>query len=78
MPADLAVVAARGGKNLRLDKPVAVVVDAARAVRDAGVASVVFFTDHFVDPVAHMVQPRGHDGWLAWRVAALVQFLAAG
>src|SRR5688500_203213 len=50
--ADLALVAARAGKHLLLDKPVAISVEAARAVRDAaaasGAASVVFFTDRFV------------------------------
>lgn len=73
--ADLALVAARGGKHLLLDKPVAVDVDAARAVRvaaaDAGVASVVFFTDRFIDrsrtwfsQVAMTGGWRG--GWLRW------------
>jgi predicted dehydrogenase len=73
--ADLALVAARGGKHLLLDKPVAVDVDAARALRDAaadaGVASVVFFTDRFIDrsrtwfsQVAMTGGWRG--GWLRW------------
>src|SRR5687767_12665219 len=73
--AELAVVAARAGKHLLLDKPVAIDVDAARAIRDAvassGAASVVFFTDRFVDTsrawfdeVRTMTGWRG--GWLRW------------
>ena len=73
--ADLALVAARAGKHLLLDKPVALDVGAARAVRDAaadaGVASVVFFTDRFIDrsrtwfsQVAMTDGWRG--GWLRW------------
>jgi len=73
--ADLALVAARAGKHLLLDKPVATSVEAARAVRDSaassGAASVVFFTDRFVDAsrtwferVGTMTGWRG--GWLRW------------
>ncbi|WP_353507587.1 Gfo/Idh/MocA family oxidoreductase [Intrasporangium sp.] len=73
--ADLALVAARAGKHLLLDKPVAVDVDAARAVRDAavdaGVASVVFFTDRFIDRsrtwFSHLANTGGwRGGWLRW------------
>lgn len=73
--ADLALVAARGGKHLLLDKPVALDVDAARAVRDAaadaGVASVVFFTDRFIDRsrtwFSHLAMTGGwRGGWLRW------------
>src|ERR1700754_2129745 len=50
--AEAAMAAARAGKHRLLDKPVALTVDDARALRDAadaaGVASVVFFTDRFV------------------------------
>jgi predicted dehydrogenase len=73
--AGLALVAARAGKHLLLDKPVAVDVGAARAVRDAAtesrVASVVFFTDRFVDQSRSWfreVDATGgwHGGWLRW------------
>ena len=73
--AELALVAARAGKHLLLDKPVAIDVEAARAVRDAaassGVASVVFFTDRFVDASrAWFEQVRTtagwSGGWLRW------------
>jgi predicted dehydrogenase len=51
--AELALVAAKAGKHLLLDKPMAMSVAAAHALRDAataaGVASVVFFTDRFAD-----------------------------
>jgi predicted dehydrogenase len=47
----LAVAAARRGKHLLLEKPLALTTEAASAVvgavADAGVASVVFFTDRF-------------------------------
>lgn len=73
--ADLALVAARAGKHLLLDKPVAISVEAAHAVRDAaatsGAASVVFFTDRFVDTSRAWFEEvrtttgwRG--GWLRW------------
>jgi predicted dehydrogenase len=73
--AELALVAARAGKHLLLDKPVAISVDAARAVRDAaassGAASVVFFTDRFVDAsrtwFEHVGTTTGwRGGWLRW------------
>lgn len=73
--ADLALVAARAGKHLLLDKPVAISVEAARAVRDAaassGVATVVFFTDRFVDTsrawFEHVRTTAGwRGGWLRW------------
>jgi predicted dehydrogenase len=51
--AELALVAAKVGKHLLLEKPVAMTVAAVHALRDAatsaGVASVVFFTDRFAD-----------------------------
>lgn len=50
--ADLAVRAARAGRHLLLDKPLATTVEQGRAVadavREAQVASVVFFTSRFV------------------------------
>ena len=73
--AELALVAAEAGKHLLLDKPVAMTVTDAHALRDAatkaGVASVVFFTDRFVDTsrawfreVRATVGWRG--GWMRW------------
>ena len=66
--AELAQLAARAGKHLLLDKPVATTVDAAHAVRDAasaaGVASVVFFTHRFADATREWLrQIRTTDGW---------------
>jgi len=50
---ELALAAAGAGRHLLLDKPVAADPDAARALlaaaTEAGVASVVFFADRFVD-----------------------------
>lgn len=63
--AELALLAAQRGKHLLLDKPIALSVRPAleleRAVADAGVASIVFFTRRFVPETAD---------WLA-RVATL-------
>src|SRR4051812_34688596 len=73
--AELAVTAARAGKHLLLDKPVAADVEAAHrlrdAVTDAGVASVVFFTDRFVEESRawfREVQSAGgwQGGWVRW------------
>ncbi len=73
--AEVALVAARAGKHLLLDKPVAVTVDDARALRDAataaGVASVVFFTDRFIDASRDWFREVGstegwRGGWLRW------------
>ncbi len=66
--AELALVAANGGKHLLLDKPVATTVATANALRDAatsaGVASVVFFTDRFADASrAWFREIRGTEGW---------------
>jgi predicted dehydrogenase len=72
---ELAVPAAQAGKHLLLEKPVALDVAGAHALRaavdDAGVASVVFFTDRFV-PAARVwfdqVDATGgwRGGWLRW------------
>jgi predicted dehydrogenase len=66
--ADLALPAARAGKHLLLEKPVAMDLDAARAVRDAaaeaGVASLVFFTDRFIEGSrAWFQQVHSTEGW---------------
>jgi len=66
--AELALRAAKDGKHLLLDKPVAMTVDAAHALREAavaaGVASVVFFTDRFADTSrAWFRDVRATEGW---------------
>lgn len=66
--AELALMAANAGKHLLLDKPVALTVAAADALRDtatsAGVASVVFFTDRFADASRTWFREvRTTEGW---------------
>ncbi|WP_448321685.1 Gfo/Idh/MocA family protein [Streptomyces sp. CO7] len=66
--ADLAVRAARAGLHLLLDKPLATTVDQARAVADAvresGVASVVFFTLRFQTGTETWIAEQGSaKGW---------------
>ncbi|WP_328685674.1 Gfo/Idh/MocA family protein [Streptomyces sp. NBC_00343] len=69
--AELAVRAARAGRHLLLDKPLAPTVEQGRAVvdavREAGVASVVFFTTRF--------QPET-EAWIAEQAAAKGWFTA--
>jgi len=73
--AEMALQAAVAGRHLLLDKPVATDPGAARtlhaAATEAGVASVVFFTDRFVDATRTWIdQARGtegwHGGWVRW------------
>jgi predicted dehydrogenase len=68
--APMAVEAARAGKHLLLEKPVATSVAEARAVADAArdVASVVFFTDRFTaDGRRWFDEVRATGGWRgAW------------
>lgn len=73
--ADLAVRVAAAGRHLLLEKPVATDATRARAVGDAaaaaGVFSVVFFTDRFVDSsrawFAEVQESGGwRGGWLRW------------
>ncbi|MFF3846697.1 Gfo/Idh/MocA family protein [Streptomyces sp. NPDC002328] len=66
--AELAVRAAGAGRHLLLDKPVATTVPGARAleraVREAGVASVVFFTTRFLpEPEAWIAEQAAAQGW---------------
>jgi predicted dehydrogenase len=66
--AELALRAAESGKHLLLDKPVAMTVAAANALRDAvaaaGVTSVVFFTDRFAEASrAWFREIRRTEGW---------------
>jgi predicted dehydrogenase len=60
--ADLAVRAAKAGRHLLLDKPLALSLEAARQVVEAtessGVASVVFFTARFMITRATPASPR--------------------
>ena len=72
---ELALVAAQAGKHLLLDKPIALAVEDARALRDAvtaaGLASVVFFTDRFVNTARAWFDQVGstngwRGGWLRW------------
>ncbi|EGX56505.1 oxidoreductase [Streptomyces zinciresistens K42] len=70
--ADLAVRAARAGRHLLLDKPLAPTVRQARAVVDAveeaGVASVVFFTTRFQSRTqAWVTEQAATDGWFTGR-----------
>ena len=73
--ADLAIGVAGAGRHLLLEKPVATDPARARAVRDAvdaaGVASLVFFTDRFIDSsrawFAEVQETSGwRGGWLRW------------
>ncbi len=73
--AKLALVAARARRHLLLDKPVALDLASAERVRDAaaeaGVASVVFFTDRFMETSRawfDQVRAAGgwRGGWLRW------------
>jgi predicted dehydrogenase len=66
--ADLAIRAANAGKHLLLEKPIATHESAAdelaRAVREAGVASVVFFTGRFqADMRAWLGEVRENGHW---------------
>ncbi|BBC29221.1 hypothetical protein SGFS_005120 [Streptomyces graminofaciens] len=70
--APLAVRAARAGRHLLLDKPLATSVEDGRAVveaaREAGVASVVFFTARFQTAVeAWIGEQAAADGWFTGR-----------
>ncbi|MEP7089331.1 MAG: Gfo/Idh/MocA family oxidoreductase, partial [Nocardioidaceae bacterium] len=74
--AEAAIRAARAGRHLLLEKPVALSVAVAeevgRAVDEAGVASVVFFTERFVPEREAWLEERaaadslgGHASWMA-------------
>jgi predicted dehydrogenase len=70
--APLAVRAARAGRHLLLDKPVAATVENAHAVADAveaaGVASVVFFTLRFNPDTAAWIEGQAATGdWFTGR-----------
>jgi len=70
--AALAARAARAGRHLLLDKPLAMTVEQGRAVmdavQDAGVASVVFFTSRFLtETEAWITEQAGVEGWFTAR-----------
>ncbi|WP_406449585.1 Gfo/Idh/MocA family oxidoreductase [Streptomyces sp. NBC_01622] len=70
--AELAVRAARAGRHLLLDKPLAPTVEQGRAVvdavREAGVASVVFFTTRFLpETEAWITEQAAAEGWFTAR-----------
>ncbi|WP_405969607.1 Gfo/Idh/MocA family oxidoreductase [Streptomyces sp. NBC_00988] len=70
--AELAVRAARAGRHLLLDKPIAPTVEQGRAVvdavREAGVASVVFFTTRFQPETdAWITEQAASEGWFTAR-----------
>ncbi|MDT6987650.1 Gfo/Idh/MocA family protein [Streptomyces lusitanus] len=70
--AELAVRAARAGRHLLLDKPLATTVAQGRAIVDAveaaGVASVVFFTTRFQpEPQAWIEEQARVGGWFTGR-----------
>ncbi|MFJ9722070.1 Gfo/Idh/MocA family protein [Streptomyces sp. NPDC101209] len=70
--AELAVRAARAGRHLLLDKPLATTAEQGRAVvdavRESGVASVVFFTTRFqTEPAAWIAEQAGARGWFTGR-----------
>ncbi|QBJ88939.1 gfo/Idh/MocA family oxidoreductase [Streptomyces seoulensis] len=70
--AELAVRAARAGRHLLLDKPLALGVTEARAVAEAAeraqVASVVFFTTRFQkEPEAWIEEQAAEAGWFTAR-----------
>jgi predicted dehydrogenase len=74
-----AVRAARRGRHLLLDKPVATAVGPARelaeAVEEAGVSSVVFFTARFMPELREWAAQMRSSG--PWRGAAVVWLAAA-
>ncbi|HEX9033722.1 MAG TPA: Gfo/Idh/MocA family oxidoreductase [Streptosporangiaceae bacterium] len=81
--ADLAIRAAAAGKHLLLEKPIATSEPAARAlteaVRDAGVASVVFFTARFQPDVRDWLTDVTRNGpWSGGNAVWLGSALAEG
>jgi predicted dehydrogenase len=81
--APLALAAARAGKHLLLEKPIALDVPAAAALVEAaqetGIASVVFFTHRFAPAVdAFLTEATGTDGWAGARALHLSSILTPG
>lgn len=80
--ATLAVRAARAGRHLLLDKPVALSTVAAdavvTAVEAASVASVVFFTHRFYSNVDTFVAEAGRQAWDGARVTMFASIFQPG
>ncbi|MFD7303281.1 MULTISPECIES: Gfo/Idh/MocA family protein [Streptomyces] len=81
--AELAARAARAGRHLLLDKPLAVTPERARAVadaaREAGVASVVFFTSRFqAETEAWIAEQAATGGWFTGRAQWLAALFPGG
>lgn len=81
--APLAARAARAGCHLLLDKPVATTPEAARevsaAVRESGVASVVFFTLRFCGATSAWIEEQARAGeWLTGRADWLSPVFGGG
>ncbi|MGY1582270.1 Gfo/Idh/MocA family protein [Streptomyces sp. MN13] len=81
--AELAVRAARAGRHLLLDKPLAVAPEQARAVveaaKETGVASVVFFTTRFgADTESWITEQAATDGWFTARAQWLAALFTPG
>lgn len=81
--ADIAVRAASAGRHLLLDKPLALsLADAERvllAVEQAGVASVVFFTNRFHTNVAgYLAATAATGGWLGARATMFASIFQPG
>ncbi|RZT80813.1 putative dehydrogenase [Micromonospora violae] len=81
--ADIAVRAARAGRHLLLDKPLALsVADADRVVaaaEESGVASVVFFTQRFQPNVtAFLAATAAAGGWQHGRTTAFASIFQEG
>ncbi|MFI6564907.1 Gfo/Idh/MocA family protein [Streptomyces sp. NPDC050534] len=81
--ADLAVRAARAGCHLLLDKPLATTVEQGRAVveavRETGVASVVFFTSRFVTETEAWISAQARTGgWFTARAQWLGSLYGSG
>ena len=80
---DIALRAARAGKHLLLEKPLAIRTHDARqlesAVTDAGVASIVFFTRRFVpETEAWLRRVQELGGWECGRAEFLANIFVAG
>ncbi|MFD5713693.1 Gfo/Idh/MocA family protein [Streptomyces pharetrae] len=81
--AELAARAARAGRHLLLDKPLAVTPERAQAVADAaraaGVASVVFFTSRFqTETEAWIAEQAATGGWFTGRAQWLAALFPGG
>jgi predicted dehydrogenase len=80
--ADLAIRAAEAGRHLLLDKPLALTDDAAdavvAAVERAGVASVIFFTNHFVPSVRSFLDGTAGAGFTSAQISMCASIFQPG